>query len=139
MEKVKISQEEKNVSLINSGQVESLMKQVNVLKNENHVLKKENGALNARIKQIQSSMKMNKSQFGRDHYDESSEEEREFEVDQILDHRTNRSGRQFSIRWKGYGPSYDLWVNEENLNCPKILNDYLKKTNYSTFVIKIYR
>lgn len=69
---------------------------------------------------------MNEIQFSRNRYEESREEEEEYEVDQILKHRTGKSGRKFLVRWKGYGSKHDLWVNEKGLNCPKILNAYLK-------------
>lgn len=126
-ENVKISQEEKDSPLMESLQVNSLEKQIGDLKKENVVLKKENGVLNARMKQIQSSIKMNKDRFGHDYRDESSEkEEEEFEVDKILKHKINKSGRKFLVHWKAYGPQYDSWIDEKDLNCPKILKAYLK-------------
>lgn len=123
MKVVTISEEEEVVPMIESEQVNSLKKRIDDLKRENDVLKKENIALNARMKQIQSSIKMNKNRYG---HGESSEEERDFEVEQILRHKTTRKGRKFLVRWKGFDNKHDLWVEEENLNCPKILNAYLK-------------
>lgn len=126
MNVVKLSKEEEVMPPIESEQVNSLKKKIDDLKQENDVLKKENSTLNARMKQIQSSVKMNRNRFGRDDHDDSSEEEQEYEVEQILQHKTNKNGRKFLVRWKGYNDEHDLWVDEENLNCAKILNAYLK-------------
>lgn len=126
MNVVKISKEEEVKPPIESEQVNRLKKKIDDLKQENDVLKKENSTINARMKQIQSSIKISKNRFGLDDHDDSSEEEREYEVEQILRHKTNRNGRKFLVRWKGYNHEHDLWVDEENLNCAKILNAYLK-------------
>lgn len=132
MNDVKISQaepaEELPMKQVNSlkKQIDELKKENDVLKEEKNLLKKENGSLNARMKQIQSSIQMNKSLTGNKNYADSSEEEEDYEVEQILTHKTSKSGRKFLIRWKEYGPRHDSWVDEKNLNCSKILNAYLK-------------
>lgn len=71
------------------------------MKRENDVLKNENSMLNARMKQIQSSVKMNKNRFGHKDNDEFSEEE-EYEVEQILQHKTSKNGRKFLGRFMGF-------------------------------------
>jgi len=39
-----------------------------------------------------------------------------FEVEAILDHRTNRLGTTlFLIKWLGYDPKFNSWEPEENL------------------------
>lgn len=55
---------------------------------------------------------------------QSDSEDGEYEVEAILDHRDLKNGRQYLIRWKGFGSSEDSWEKEENLACPKILNKY---------------
>ena len=65
-------------------------------------------------------------------------EEGEFEVEQILESRTNkktrygRQRREFLIRWKGCAdPS---WVDEVDLNCGALLREFTRKvTNHSRF------
>jgi Chromo (CHRromatin Organisation MOdifier) domain len=48
----------------------------------------------------------------------------EFEVDKILRHRTSSRGRQFLIRWLGYGPEDDSWVSERDIHAPLKLRQY---------------
>ena len=65
-------------------------------------------------------------------------EEGEFEVEQILESRTNkktrygRQRREFLIRWKGCAdPS---WVDEVDLNCGALLREFERKvTNHNRF------
>ncbi len=40
--------------------------------------------------------------------------EQEFEVEKILGMRNVRSGRQFLVKWKGYGDWENSWEPEEN-------------------------
>jgi hypothetical protein len=54
--------------------------------------------------------------------------EPEWEVEQILGDRTYRRKKQFLIRWKGYAPTYDSWVDESDINAPDLLMNYKKRT-----------
>jgi hypothetical protein len=50
-----------------------------------------------------------------------------YEVEKILDHREDSLGRRrFRIQWKGYPPGEDTWEDEDDLNCPYLLEEYLK-------------
>lgn len=58
----------------------------------------------------------------------------EHEVDSILDHRDTKQGdktiREYLVQWKGYGPEYNLWEPEDNLeNCPILLKEYWDAKN----------
>lgn len=51
----------------------------------------------------------------------------EYEVESILGHKYSGADRKlkFLIRWKGYGPQFDLWEDASSLrNAPKILREY---------------
>lgn len=52
----------------------------------------------------------------------------EYEVEKIMDHRDKRRGRktvrEYRVRFKGYGPSEDLWLPVANLNCSGLLKQY---------------
>ncbi|CAI7846764.1 unnamed protein product [Closterium sp. NIES-53] len=56
-------------------------------------------------------------------------DELEYEVESVLAHRRRRHGAQeFLVRWKGYDPSEDSWVSEEDMsNARCSLRDYLVK------------
>ena len=47
-------------------------------------------------------------------YSEAMSDE-EYEVEKLIRHRDVPKGRQFLLRWKGWGPEYDEWVDEDKL------------------------
>jgi hypothetical protein len=48
-------------------------------------------------------------------------------VEKILDHRVDARGRRrFLIQWRGYAPEDNTWEEEDNLNCPEVLKEYLQ-------------
>ena len=65
-------------------------------------------------------------------------EEEEFEVDEIINHRKRKRGRKFNkteylVVWKGY-PVYDsTWEPEENLaNAPEKISEYYSRVEGNT-------
>ncbi|XP_029173371.1 chromobox protein homolog 1-like [Nylanderia fulva] len=54
-------------------------------------------------------------------------EEDEYEVEKLINIRTNKGNRQFLVRWKGYGESADTWENEKDLNCSQLIEKFLKE------------
>ncbi|GAB0095381.1 hypothetical protein DMENIID0001_107570 [Sergentomyia squamirostris] len=53
--------------------------------------------------------------------------DKEWEVDRIVDVRYKKSGREFLIKWKGWGANYDSWEPEKHLNCPELIKKVLEK------------
>jgi len=55
--------------------------------------------------------------------------EGEYEVDTILDMRIDpkNGGREYLVKWKGYGDDENTWERDENMQCPLILAAFLKK------------
>jgi hypothetical protein len=45
----------------------------------------------------------------------SEDSEEEYYIDQILDERVRRRGKQYLVRFTGYGPKKDLWLPGRNL------------------------
>lgn len=56
-----------------------------------------------------------------------SEDPDAYEVERIVDHRTDYKGRRkFLLKWKGYDDSDNTWEKEEDLNCPELIEKYMK-------------
>jgi hypothetical protein len=51
-----------------------------------------------------------------------------WEVERLLDKETSRKGRgymtRYLVRWKGYGPEWDQWINVKDLNCDELIEEY---------------
>ena len=50
--------------------------------------------------------------------------QQEYEVDRILAVKGTTAQRKYLVRWKGYGPEYDLWLPHNNLH-PDLINEFL--------------
>jgi hypothetical protein len=57
------------------------------------------------------------------------DDEDEYEVEKILDHKDVRGKRQYLVHWLGYPTSDDQWVDADDLHAPKILRPYLDSIN----------
>ncbi|KAI7903566.1 uncharacterized protein BX663DRAFT_34336 [Cokeromyces recurvatus] len=50
-----------------------------------------------------------------------------YEVEKIVDMRISETGvHMFLIKWKNYDDAFNTWEPEHNLNCPTILEEFLK-------------
>ena len=52
--------------------------------------------------------------------------ELEFEVEQLLDYRESRNGRnqEYLVKWAGYGAEHNTWEPVKHLNCDKLVQEY---------------
>jgi len=75
-----------------------------------------NGKLSAKIKE---KIKTNEKEA------ENGNSEEEYEVEKIVDQRTIKGRRQFLIRWKGYTEEEDTWEHEKDINCDKLIEEFL--------------
>lgn len=49
---------------------------------------------------------------------------RVYEVEKVLNARINKHGKwEFFVMWKGWSPDHNNWEPEENLNCPKLIDN----------------
>ena len=51
----------------------------------------------------------------------------EWEVEKILDMRTQRSQKQYLICWKGYSDAHDSWEPWENIKAPLLMVEFEKQ------------
>lgn len=98
---------------------------------QNCQLKKHNQMLEARLKQaeygIEQKRRYNLRAESRQDSNDDNEDEVDFEVEKLLNHKKNGKQMTFLVRWKGYDESFDTWEPESYLRCPKILATYKKK------------
>jgi len=52
------------------------------------------------------------------------EQEKDWEVEKVLESRKKKSGREFLVKWKGYGRREATWEPEKNLNCKDLIKAY---------------
>jgi Chromo (CHRromatin Organisation MOdifier) domain len=58
--------------------------------------------------------------------------EEEWEVEEILGDWQYRRKKQYLVRWKGYAPAHDSWVNESELHAPDLIETYRRKKTKKT-------
>jgi len=52
------------------------------------------------------------------------QDNREYEVEQILDHREDNHNAEYLIKWKGYDSSENTWESIHNIHAPKRIKEY---------------
>ena len=57
----------------------------------------------------------------------------EWEVERILQERTfgRRRKKQYLVRWKGYLPAHDSWVDKDDLHAPELVKEFHDKNSNS--------
>jgi hypothetical protein len=55
--------------------------------------------------------------------------EMEYFIDKIVDERTRGHGKQFLVRWLGYGAEADLWLPRRELADTEAYAEWLKTRN----------
>ena len=61
--------------------------------------------------------------------EEGEEHDGVFEVEKVIGTRLGEDGREYKIRWKGYGSEDDTWEHYKNLDCPDALDVYWQINN----------
>lgn len=87
-------------------------------------LKIKSNVLEARLKQAECGIRRNE-RYTKENNQDKENDDNDFEVEQILNHKKKKGKLYFLVRWKGFEPDDDSWEPEANLNCEKILKNYL--------------
>ena len=58
------------------------------------------------------------------------EGEAHYKAEALLKHRERRGGRQYLVRWTGYGPEHDEWVHEGKLEHAKDMLKNYKEAHF---------
>ena len=53
----------------------------------------------------------------------------EFIVGKICGVRKHRGETQYLVKWEGYGEEDNSWLDENRLNCPKLIDDFNRQSN----------
>ena len=48
-----------------------------------------------------------------------------YEVERIVAVRLHEGQLQLKVHWKGYTPSDDSWLNERDLDCPRLIEEFI--------------
>lgn len=56
--------------------------------------------------------------------DDDADEDGDYEVEDIVDHKVEKKKKMYLVRWKNYGPESDTWEPEDSLSCPEIIEKY---------------
>ena len=59
--------------------------------------------------------------------EEEEEEEDIFVVESILDHRIVNGRVEYLLKWKSFGDNEATWEDGADMNCPLLLEEYIKK------------
>ncbi|KAJ1519872.1 hypothetical protein ONE63_004114 [Megalurothrips usitatus] len=66
-----------------------------------------------------------------------ADDQGEYEVQKIVDHRFDQHGRdQFFVKWVGWGSQFNTWEPLSNLNCKENLESYVKKMIVDILFVK---
>ncbi|ALC49479.1 CG8289 [Drosophila busckii] len=73
--------------------------------------------------------KMNDDEEEQNEEQNNPDEDKEYEVEAIIGHKTQRGESYFLVHWKGYDKDADSWEPEAELNCDDLIQEYRKKTS----------
>lgn len=114
----------------------ALMEENQQAKSEIMVVKSENNQLIGVISQLREGADGNNvQQLSNDNNNQVSDKASDhangdqFEVERLLKHRKRYGKTQYFLRWANFDCSHDSWVDENDLSCTKLLEEYHANRN----------
>lgn len=98
--------------------------EIDLLTAENTRLKQKLDAQSQTIVDLQMALQHSKQDSDSDNENEMHDH---YEVEKLLNHKIQNGEQMFFVKWKGFNKRHNSWVKESDLNCEKMLRNYLNK------------
>lgn len=123
--KIKVEPDDSNephIQLEAIDENKALMEEVEKVQTEFKSVKSENNHLTAVVDQLRKGIDQTET-IDQQKSDDENSNNNSFEVEQLIKYRKKNRKPQFLVRWA------DSWVDEKNLNCRELLQNYYATKN----------